>query len=320
MRRGSMRRVFITKVLPPQALNLLGGFSLDIFPRRRNPTRREIMRGVKGADGLLCFLSDVIDREIMDAGNLGVISNCAAGYNNIDIEYATQRGIAVTNTPDVLTNATADLTLALMLAVTRRICEAEDFLRKGKFRGWELFLLCGMELAGKRLGIVGMGRIGKEVARRAQGFGMEILYHSRKEEEGIGRVVSLGELLKKSDIVTLHVPLTPDTFHLIGDKELDSMKRSAYLINTSRGPVVDEGALVRALKEKRIAGAGLDVYENEPKLTRGLLTLKNVVLLPHIGSATLEARMGMVLLAVQNLKDVLEGKKPAHIVNPSVLI
>jgi glyoxylate reductase len=315
-----MRRVFITKVLPPQALNLLGGFSLDIFPRRRNPTKREIMRGVKGADGLLCFLSDMIDKEIMDAGNLRVISNCAAGYNNIDIGYATQRGIAVTNTPDILTNATADLTLALMLAVTRRICEAEDFLREGKFRGWELFLMCGMELAGKRLGIVGMGRIGTEVAWRAQAFGMEILYHSRKEVEGIGRIVSLGELLKISDIVTLHVPLTPDTFHLIGDKELDSMKRSAYLINTSRGPVVDEGALVRALKEKRIAGAGLDVYENEPKLTRGLLTLKNVVLLPHIGSATLEARMGMVLLAVQNLKDVLEGKKPAHIVNPSVLI
>jgi len=315
-----MRRVFITKVLPPQALNLLGGFSLDIFPRRRNPTRMEIMRGVKGADGLLCFLSDMIDKEIMDAGNLRVISNCAAGYNNIDIEYATQRGIAVTNTPDVLTNATADLTLALMLAVTRRICEAEDFLRKGKFRGWELFLMCGMELAGKKLGIVGMGRIGTEVARRAQAFGMEILYHSRKEVEGIGRIVSLGELLKISDIVTLHVPLTPDTFHLIGDKELDSMKRSAYLINTSRGPVVDEGALVRALKEKRIAGAGLDVYENEPKLTRGLLTSKNVVLLPHIGSATLEARMGMVLLAVQNLIDILKGKKPAHVVNPSVLI
>ena len=315
-----MQHIFITRKIPQEGLDLLSDFSLEIFPAKRSPTKRELIRGVKKADGVICLLSNVMDKEIMDAGHLRVISNYAAGVNNIDIDYATQKGVIVTNTPDVLTNATADLTWALILSVTRRIVESDVFLREGKFEGWEPMLLCGTELADKKLGIVGMGRIGKAVALRASGFGMEVLYHSRKEEDVEGQWVTLEELISQSDIVSLHVPLTSETRHLIGEKELSTMKKEAYLINTSRGPVVDEKALVFALRKKRIAGAGLDVYEFEPKVSEGLLKMKNVVLLPHIGSATVETRRRMAVVAAQNLKDALLGRRPAHVVNPSVLV
>lgn len=269
-------------------------------------THDELVRRVAGKQALLSMVTDTVDRAVIEAGkDLRVIANAAVGYNNIDVAAARERGIIVTNTPDVLTDATADLTLALILAVTRRLGEGERMVRRGDWKGWAFDQLLGMQLRGRQIGIVGFGRIGKAVAERAAAFGMTIAHTSRSAAG-----MPLDRLLSTSDIVSLHVPLTPETRHMIGQPELARMKRSAYLINTTRGPVVDEAALAWALKNRLISGAALDVYEREPEVHPDLLPLENVVLAPHLGSATTETRTAMADLAATNAIAVLEGKPP----------
>ena len=254
-----------------------------------------------------------------------MIANMGVGYNHIDIAAATRRGIPVSNTPGVLTDATADLAFTLILAVARRVVEGDRRVREGKFKLWAPFLFLGREVSGKTLGIVGFGRIGRAVARRAAGFGMRVLYHNRsrltpaEERESPAEYADLNTLLAQADFVSLHVPLSGETRHLIGAAELSRMKPTAYLINTARGPVVDEVALLATLQRGMIAGAGLDVYENEPALTPGLADLPNVVLLPHVGSATLETRTAMAAMAARNLIAGLDGQRPPNLVNPEVL-
>jgi glyoxylate reductase len=266
----------------------------------------ELVTRVVGKQALLSMVTDTIDRAVIDAGkDLRVIANVAVGYNNVDVAAARERAIIVTNTPDVLTDATADLTLALILAVTRRLGEGERMVRRGDWKGWAFDQLLGMQLHGRQLGIVGWGRIGKAVAERAGAFGMTVVHTSPSAAE-----MPFDRLLSTSDIVSLHVPLTADTHHLIGQPELARMKRSAYLINTTRGPVVDESALAWALKNRLISGAALDVYEREPEVHPELLPLENVVLAPHLGSATTETRTAMADLAVSNALAVLSGQPP----------
>jgi glyoxylate reductase len=265
----------------------------------------ELVRRVAGKQGLLAMITDQVDRAVVEAGrDLRVIANAAVGYNNIDVAAARERGIIVTNTPDVLTGATADLTWALILGITRRLGEGERLVRRGAWGGWAFDQLLGMELRGKQLGIVGYGRIGKAVAARAEAFGMTVVHTARSGG------LPLDRLLSTSDVVTIHVPLTPETRHLIDQPALARMKRSAYLVNVSRGPVVDEAALVWALKSRLIAGAALDVYEREPEVQAELLTLENVLLAPHLGSATTETRTAMADLAASNIIAVLSGTPP----------
>ncbi len=319
--------ILVTRQIPEPGIEILRKNFKNVIvnTKDRNLTREELLKSVRGIDALLCLLNDRIDAEVIaNMDRCKVISNYAVGFNNIDIETATKRGIVVTNTPGVLTDATADLTWALILAVTRRIVEADKFVRKGKFKGWAPMLMLGMELAGKTLGIIGAGRIGTAVGLRAKGFKMKVIYFNTNrneilEEEVGAKKVSLQTLLKNSDIVTIHVPLTPKTKHLIGEKELKLMKKTAYLINTSRGEVVDEKALIKALKTRKIAGAGLDVFELEPFVPEELRELDNVVLTPHIGSATVEARTKMAIVSAENIVKVLSGKTPANVVNPEVL-
>lgn len=280
----------------------------------------EMRARVAGAAALVSMVTDAIDRSVIDAGaQLKIIANVAVGYNNIDVAHARSRGILVTNTPDVLTDATADLTWALILAVTRRVSEGERLVRRGEWKGWALDFMLGPELRGKQLGIVGFGRIGRAVASRAAAFGMRVVYAGRRQAQGAapGDVsVSLDELLTTSDIVSLHVPLTEETRHLIDGRALARMKRSAYLVNTARGPVVDEAALAWALGQHLIAGAALDVYEHEPVIHPDLLTLENVLLAPHLGSGTTETRTAMANLAVDNVLAVLAGRPPVTPITP----
>ncbi|MCX6355290.1 MAG: D-glycerate dehydrogenase [Candidatus Aureabacteria bacterium] len=317
-------RVLVSQPIPERGLELLRreGIEFEINSRPHPLPKAELISALAGKEGLICLLTDRIDAELIERATLlRGIANCAVGYDNIDLDAAAARGIFVTNTPDVLTETTADLTWALILSVARRIAEADRFTRNGLFRGWEMMLLLGGDVHGKLLGIVGAGRIGMAVARRARGFAMRILYcnphrnHALEEELG-AEPAPLDRLLEESDFVSLHVPLLPETRHLIGERELSRMKKSAYLINTSRGPVVDEAALVRFLREGRISGAGLDVYENEPKLSEGLRNLDNVVLLPHIGSASFETRSRMAEIAALNIAAILRGEPPPHRVNP----
>ena len=264
----------------------------------------ELVRRIAGKQALVSMVTDTVDRAVIDAGReLRVIANVAVGYNNVDVAAARERGIVVTNTPDVLTDATADLTMALILAVTRRLGEGERMVRRGDWKGWAFDQLLGMQLRGRQLGIVGWGRIGRGVAARASAFGMTIVHTSRSPDG-----MPLDRLLSTSDVVSLHVPLTPETRHLIGQPELARMKRSAFLVNTTRGPVVDEAALAWALKNRLISGAALDVYEREPEVHPDLLPLENVVLAPHLGSATTETRTAMADLAVSNALAVLNGQ------------
>jgi glyoxylate reductase len=316
--------VFVTREIPGAGIDLLreNGCTVDVNPQDRSLTREELVTAGAGRDGLLAMITDTLDREALERmKSVRVLSNCGAGFNHIDLAAANRMGILVTNTPGVLTDATADLTWALIFAVSRRIIEADRFTRQGLFKEWHPMAFLGGDLTGKTLGIVGAGRIGRAVALRSAGFGMTVLYTDGSAvselESGVGaRRVGLDELLRLSDFVSLHVPLTQETRRLINGRALEIMKRSAYLINTSRGPVVDEKALAEALSSGRIAGAGLDVYENEPEIEPGLLRLDNVVLLPHIGSATLETRTRMSVMAAENLLEGLAGKKPRHLVNP----
>jgi glyoxylate reductase len=340
--------VFITRRLPPPAMSRLGEFcDYRVGTENGELSRADLLAGVRDVDGLICLLTDRIDREVIEAGaKLRIIANVAVGYNNIDASAAQQRGIHVTNTPGVLTDATADLTWALILGVTRRIVEADAFLRAGKFTGWDLDMLLGAGLTGKVIGIVGYGRIGRAVARRATGFGMSIVYCSRDdiafrddpqhnavmERQSVARTatgalnqsarldglaarrVSFNQLIGRADVITLHVPLAAATQHLIDGSAFARMKPTAFLINTSRGPVVDEAALIEALAAGKIAGAGLDVYEREPEVSEPLLGMNNMVLLPHIGSATRETRTAMAMGAVENVIDLFSGHVPRNVV------
>lgn len=319
-------KIFVTRRIPELGLKKLREkCEVEINSLNRALTKKEIIEGLRGKDALYCLLTDTIDEEIIISNpNLRIIANYAVGYENIDVKAATENGVAVTNTPGVLTDTTADLAWSLILSVSRRIIEADRFTRKGEFKGWDPLLFLGGDIYRKTLGIVGAGRIGTAVAKRSRGFEMKVLYfdiRANKEiEKGVGaHRVSLAQLLKNSDFISVHIPLSEKTHHLIGEKEFELMKPNSYLINTSRGPIVDEKALVRVLKQKRIAGAGLDVYEKEPKLTLGLTELDNIVLLPHIGSASYETRNQMALLAAENCLAALEGKVPSHFVNPEVL-
>lgn len=320
--------VLVTRKIPQKALDYLKseGITLDINEEDRVLTYDEIKERIKGKDGLLCLLTDKIDGGIMDAAGdqLQAIVNYAVGYNNINVEDATKRGIPVTNTPGVLTETTADLAFALMLSIARRIVESDKYTRKGLFKGWGPLLHLGGGIFEKTLGIIGMGRIGSAVAyRAAKGFNMKIKYHSRKRNEALEKELnmeycSVEEILKTADFITLHVPLNEETNHLIGEKELEMMKPTAYLINTSRGPVVKEDALLDALKTNKIAGAALDVYEFEPQITKGLEELENVIITAHIGTATIETRTEMGMMVGRNLLAVFRGEEPPNCVNKEV--
>jgi glyoxylate reductase len=319
--------VFITRRTQPEALTLLQkafehvDLSDDLLPMPPDKLRE----AASGRDGLLIMGNDKADAALFDAAGpqLRAISNYSVGYNNIDIAEATRRRIVVTNTPGVLDETTADLTWALMLAVGRRLIEADKFARSGEWRGWAPTQLCGADLFGKTLGIVGAGRIGAAVARRAAGFSMPVIYSTRTPKPELDKFgakrVAFDELLRQSDFITVHVPLTPETKHMFGEKQFRAMKPTAFFINMARGPVHDEAALVRALQQRWIAGAGLDVYENEPQINPDLLPLANAVLLPHIGSATEETRRRMSIMTAENLINVLTGKPCPNIVNPEVL-
>jgi glyoxylate reductase len=306
-----MHEILVTRRLPSSVLNKLRQIgSVDLYSGEVAIPADELRARIAGKDALVCLLTERVDRTIIDAASsLKIVANVALGYNNIDVSYARSRGIAVTNTPDVLTESVADFTWALILAMTRRLSEGERLVRRGEWKGWALDLMLGMELRGKQLGLVGYGRIARAVAMRAPAFGMRVVYASREEGAGPQRV-SLDQLLVTSDVVSLHVPLTSETHHLIDKRSLARMKRSAYLINTARGPVVDEAALVWALQQHLIAGAALDVYENEPALQPELMSLENVLLIPHLGSATTETRAAMADLAAENVRAVLNGQAP----------
>jgi glyoxylate reductase len=284
---------------------------LDLYEGREAIPRSELLARVAGKHALICLLTDRVDAEVLDAAkDLRVVANIAVGYNNIDLDVCRARGLIVTNTPDVLTNACADFTWALILGITRRIGEAERQLRGGEWKGWALNHMLGMELRGKRLGLVGVGRIGRAVAERAPAFGMSVVYHARRPVDMAAEYLPLDRLLASADVVSLHCPLTPETHHLIDQKALTKMKRTGYLINTARGPVVDEAALAWGLQQRLIAGAALDVYEKEPEVHPDLLELENVMLIPHIASATTETRTAMADLAVSNVLAVLNGATP----------
>lgn len=320
-------KVFITRKIPDGKLALLRKHcQVNIYRKDRPIPRNDLLRGVQWCDFLLCLLTDKIDKAIIDANpRLQLIANYAVGYDNIDLKYATQKGIPVANTPGkLISEAVAEHTVALILALAKRLREADRFTRTGNYRGWSPTLLLGTALQRKTLGIVGLGRIGTGVAERCgHGMGMTVLYYDvirNKEFEQKYKAVfvPLRKLLQSSAVVTLHVPLLPSTRHLIGQKELSQMKKTAFLINTARGLVVDEKALVAALQKKQIAGAALDVYEHEPKLTPGLTKLDNVLLTPHTASSTIEARREMTELAVQNILAVLHGKRAPNVVNKRV--
>lgn len=321
------KKILITGRLPEEITTALAAkYEIEANDEDKPFPRHRLLSGIGDKDGLISMITDAVDEEVLDkAAYLKMIAHFGVGYNNINVHAATDRGIMVSNTPGVLTNATAELAFALILAVSRRVVECDRITREGRFQYWAPRLFLGHEVTGKTLGIIGLGKIGEAVARRAKGFDMRILYYNRgrldasKEKEVLAEYVNLKSLLMESDFVSLHVPLTEHTHHLIGGEELSLMKPTAYLINTSRGPVVDECALVEALKNNIIGGAGLDVYENEPSLTPGLTAFDNVVLLPHVGSGTLETRISMGKMAMENLIHGLSGLVPPNLVNPEVL-
>ena len=322
--------VFVSRSLPEPGIGPLLDAGLDVTYREVDsaPTRDELLAGVASADAPLCMLTERIDAELLDAApSLRIVANLAVGFDNVDVPAATERGVLVTTTPDVLTDATADLAWALILAAARRVAEADRFARSGEWTAWSGLALLGAPVAGRTLGIVGLGAIGTAVARRARGFDMPVLYTNRHRNLEAERalaaaggpapeLVALDELLARSDIVSLHAPLNDDSRHLIDAAALARMKPTAILINTARGPLVDEPALVVALRDGVIAAAGLDVFEHEPALVPGLADLPNTVLLPHIGSATRDTRAAMVRLCSENIVAVLAGRPPLTARNP----
>jgi glyoxylate reductase len=324
--------ILITRRLPGcatrQVIEAFGASRVEVHDSDEPISRADLLARVRGKDGLLCLLTERIDAELMDAaGNqLRIVSTMAVGYDNIDVPAATARGIAVTNTPGVLTESTADLAFALLLAAARRLGEAERFVRGGRWSTWSPTLLLGLDLAGATLGIFGMGRIGQAVARRAQGFGMRILYHNRhrlpEAEEASLRAsyVDKNTLLAESDFLSLHCPLSAETRHAFSVAEFRRMKPTSVFVNTTRGPVVDEAALAQALREGWIFSAGIDVFEREPEVHPELLACENAVLIPHLGSATQATRARMAEMAAENLITLLQGGRPPHCVNPEVLV
>ena len=327
---GSERKkIYVTRRLPEEAMKLLEEkFDVDVWTGEMPPPKGVLMEKVKDIDGLICLLTEKIDEEVINAAGprLRGICQVAVGYDNIDVKAATEKGIYVTNTPGVLTETTADYAFTLLMATARRIAEADRYVRTGKWKiPWGLTMLLGQDIWGKTIGIVGMGRIGAAVARRAKGMNMKILYYDvvrneKAEKELEAKYVDLETLLKESDFVTLHVPLLPSTRHLINEERLKLMKKTACLINTSRGPVVDEKALYKALKEGWIWAAGLDVWEKEPTdPDNPLLKLENVTASPHIASGSIATRTKMAIMAVENMTAILEGKIPPNLVNKEVL-
>ncbi|HUS15656.1 MAG TPA: D-glycerate dehydrogenase [Chloroflexia bacterium] len=324
---GKRPRVLVTQAVPQAGLDLLQTFAdVDANPDEGVIwSKDELIRRLPGHDALYCLLTNTVDAAVMDAEpNLRIIANMAVGFNNVQVAGATARGIPVTNTPGVLTDTTADFAWTLLMAAARRVAEADRFTRAGRFHGWGPLMLLGGDVAGRTLGVVGFGRIGQAMARRAAGFSMRVIYYdvhpvgADLEHELHAESVPLDQLLEEADFVTLHVNYTPETHHLLGPAQFARMKPTAYVVNTARGAVIDEAALVDALRDGQIAGAGLDVYENEPALHPGLLELENVVLAPHIASASIDTRNAMATIAAKNIQALFAGEPPPNIVNPEV--
>ena len=319
--------VYVTRMIPEENIaELRQHFDVEVNPDDRALTKEELKVKLKGKDAVVSLLTDTIDGEVLDAAGprLKIVANYAVGFNNFDLAAATERGVILTNTPGVLDEATATHTFTLLLAMARRIPEADKFVRDGKWQGWAPMFFIGLDVDKKTLGIAGLGRIGKNVARKAGGFDMKIIYTDVRRDEEFEKetgatFVDKETLLKEADFLTLHVPLLPATHHYIGEQEFKMMKKTAVLINASRGPVVDEAALVKALRAKEIWGAALDVFEEEPVIAPGLSELDNVVIVPHIASATMETRLKMGAIAVGNIIKVLNGQQPDTCVNPDVL-
>ncbi|MFO7815036.1 MAG: D-glycerate dehydrogenase [Halanaerobiales bacterium] len=315
-----MSKVFLTRKIPDKGLELLKRkHKVSVFSDSENPNKEQLIEHAQKSDAIISLLSDEIDEEVINKSeHLKIIANYAVGYDNIDLEAAKENNIYITNTPDVLTEATADLTWTLLLATARRIVEADKFLRNLKYEGWAPELLLGQKTYGKTLGIIGFGRIGQAVAERAHGFNMEVLYNKRsplnknKEVELGVKYTELDRIFKKADYITINASLNESTYHLIGEKEFLEMKDNAIIVNTGRGPIINEKALVEALKNKEIFGAGLDVYEYEPEVSPELLDLDNVILTPHIGSATIKARNEMSEMVAEDVIAALEGKEPIN--------
>ena len=321
------KKVFITRRIPDLGITMLKnkGYEVDVYSNKKIMSQKELISVLKKKDydAVLCLLTDKIDSKVYNAvPSVKIYTNYATGFDNLDLVEAKKRGISIANAPaDLTSESVAEHTLALMLSLTARIVEADDFVRRGKYKGWDPMHFIGTDILGKTLGLVGAGRIGERVAFYAKGLGMKIIYtdinknYKLEESTGAEYCANLAELLSKADVVSLHVPLLDSTKHLINEKTLKLMKKSAYLINTSRGPIVDEKALAKALKVKVIAGAGLDVFEFEPKLTSGLAKLDNIILTPHIASASVDTRNQMAEVAVNNIIDFFEGRIPKNIVN-----
>ncbi|MGA9884190.1 MAG: D-glycerate dehydrogenase [Candidatus Acidiferrales bacterium] len=323
----SKPKALATRPLFPAARAILdSNFDIEYWPVQQKMPRAELLQRVAGKDALVCLLTEKIDADLLAAApNLRIVSTVSVGYDHIDVPACTARNVIVTNTPGVLDETTADLTWALLMAVARRVVEGDAWVRTGAWPGWELDQLLGGDVYGKTLGVIGFGRIGRGVARRALGFQMKVLYHNRTrvpdeiETELHAEFSDLDRLLRESDFVTLHVPLGAETRHLISTTALEKMKPAAYLINTARGPVVDEAALAHALELKQIAGAALDVYENEPKVFPALLSRRDVILAPHIGSASIDTRTKMAVMAARNAAEFFAGRRPPNPLNADVL-
>lgn len=317
--------VYVTRQIPEEGIALLQTHcGVEVNPHDRPLTRKELLEKVQGRDGVLCLLTDKIDAEVFDAA-AGVkgFANYAVGYDNIDVPEATKRGLPISNTPGVLTNATAEMAWALLFSTARRVVESDHFMRSGRWEGWGPLQFIGFDVTGRTLGIVGAGRIGSAMAKMSRGFAMKVLYADARRNEVIEKElnaehVDLNRLLAQSDFVSIHVPLMAETRHLVGMEQFKQMKRTAILINTARGPIVNETELVEALKTGEIAGAGLDVYEFEPEMVAELKDLSNVVVTPHTASATCDSRGGMARMAADNLLAMLDGKEAPNCVNPDV--
>jgi len=311
------KKVYVTRFMENDSIEYLKNyFNVEVNEKNSSISREEFLDRIKDADGVMCMPTEKIDSEAMNIGkSVKIFANCAVGYDNIDVNEAYRRGVYVTNTPDVLSDTTAELAFALLMGCARRIVDADRYTRNGEFKEWSSTVFLGYDILGKTVGIIGAGRIGRAFAKKCSGFDVKIIYYNRKkdmdfEKEFNATYATLEELLRNSDFISLHTPYTSETHHLIGESEFNIMKKNAIIINTSRGPVVDEKALVNALKTKKIYGAGLDVYEKEPCFEPELKDMDNVILLPHIGSATFQTRRKMAMLAVENIFEVLNGRKP----------